>query len=380
MIRIVRFKAMLAAILLIFSARASAQTETALARVATHSFQPLNEDGSFTSDRVLKSHGVRSLENDDWKIRLLALRDILKLLPQDYERVVAGLSHDSQHVRQIAAAAFGIARQSNSAKNLHTVLQSDPSALVRSQAAMSLGQMESTESLELLQKALKDDKSRDVQHQCELAIDQIEKHAGATAEQLNAFLNLDESLFEQIHLGQTAPDFALKDTDDQTWQLAKFSKGKWVVLVWIFADWCPVCHGEFSDLIQMQREFEEANATVATIECHDRFRCRLMVGKETDAKYWFSKGSFRDKYRSKIWWPHLSDLAGAIGAQYGVDPMCFAVHAEYVNRPSTIIIDPQGNVRFAYYGTFWGDRPLMHETLEMIKSESFDFVHPKRLK
>lgn len=77
-----------------------------------------------------------------------------------------------------------------------------------------------------------------------------------------------------------------------------------------------------------------------------------MVGKEKDTDYWFSKSSFQDKYRRSIWWPHLSDLAGGIGAKYGVDPMSFAVHAEYVNRPSTIIIDPQGRVRLAYYGTF----------------------------
>lgn len=59
--------------------------------------------------------------------------------------------------------------------------------------------------------------------------------------------------------------------------------------------------------------------------------------------------------------------------------MAFAVHAEYVNRPSTIIIDPEGMVRFAYYGTFWGDRPSIHETLEMIQSERFELNHPRRL-
>jgi len=129
----------------------------------------------------------------------------------------------------------------------------------------------------------------------------------------------------------------------------------------------------------MKEEFVAANATVATIECHDLYRCRLMVGKEVDAKYWFAKESFQQKYRQGIWWPHLSDPAGKVGASYGVDPMAFAVHAEYVNRPSTIIIDPEGTVRFAYYGTFWGDRPSIHETLEVIQSERFEFKHARRL-
>ena len=135
---------------------------------------------------------------------------------------------------------------------------------------------------------------------------------------------------------------------------------------------------EFNDLIKLQSEFDELDAVVATIECHDRYRCRLMVGRETDALYWFSKNSFQKRYQDGIWWPHLSDLAGRVGATYGVGPMAFAVHAEYVNRPSTIIIDPEGIVRFAYIGTYWGDRPTMHQTLEMIRNKKFDFEHPNR--
>jgi len=65
---------------------------------------------------------------------------------------------------------------------------------------------------------------------------------------------------------------------------------------------------------------------------------------------------------------------------YGVDPMAYAVHAEYINRPASIIIGPDGRVRFAYYGTYWGDRPSIEQLLEMIREQTFDFEHPKRLK
>ena len=81
-----------------------------------------------------------------------------------------------------------------------------------------------------------------------------------------------------------------------------------------------------------------------------------------------------------IWWPHLVDNAGAIGAMYGVAPQEFVVHDEWINRPSTIIVDKDGIVRFAYYGTFWGDRPTIEQTLEMIKIENFMFEHPERRK
>jgi alkyl hydroperoxide reductase subunit AhpC len=152
------------------------------------------------------------------------------------------------------------------------------------------------------------------------------------------------------------------------------------VLIWVFADWCPVCHGEFRELIELRQQFEAANAQVFTLECHDLFPCRVMVGKELEPKYWFSKTSFKDSYTKNIWWPHLVDRAGAVGVEYGVQPMAFTVHAEWINRPSVFIIDKEGVARFAYYGTFWGDRPSILQLLEMVRSSNYSFDPPKRLK
>lgn len=74
------------------------------------------------------------------------------------------------------------------------------------------------------------------------------------------------------------------------------------------------------------------------------------------------------------------DRAGAVGAEYGVQPMSFTVHAEWINRPSVVIVDREGVVRFAYYGTFWGDRPSVHQLLKMTRSGNYFFDAPKRLK
>ena len=110
----------------------------------------------------------------------------------------------------------------------------------------------------------------------------------------------------------------------------------------------------------MEKEFHEAGVQVMTIECHDTYRSsKLVAGRE-------------------LWWPHLVDLAGKVGATYGVDPMEFVVHDEWVNRPSIIIVDREGIVRFAYYGTFWDDRPTIRESLEMIKTGTYSFRHPDR--
>ena len=60
--------------------------------------------------------------------------------------------------------------------------------------------------------------------------------------------------------------------------------------------------------------------------------------------------------------------------------MAFSVHAEYINRPCTFIIDADGILRFAYYGPFWGDRPSIEQTLDMIQHQNFNYENPRRLK
>ncbi|GAB4191393.1 MAG: hypothetical protein Kow00105_05460 [Phycisphaeraceae bacterium] len=295
------------------------------------------------------------------------------------DRITDGLTHTNLQIRYICATALGVLKADSAREALEQSLRGDDQAVVRSQAAVALGQINDRESLPALHDALTTDPSKDVRHQCELSIDQIEKGLGATAELLAAYRGLDPERFETIRVGEAAPQFTLIDTEGKPHNPVGQRGDGWVVLIWVFADWCPVCHGEFRELIEMRDEFHESSVSVYTIEAHDLYRARVMVGKELDPEYWFAKESFQEAYTQKIWWPHLVDRAGAVGATYGVDPMAFAVHAEYINRPSTIIIDPTGTVRWAYYGTFWGDRPSIGQTLNMIRDNDFTFVHPKRL-
>ncbi len=351
-----------------------------LSRVQLHEFHPLVNKDAFTVDRTLKQTGVADLADSDWRVRLLAVSDLVRLGSEHVGEIATGLTHDDAHVRQVCAMALGILKAQSAVENLETVVRDDVNAMVRSQAVVALGQMVSETSLELLHERFKEDPAPDVRHQCELAIDQIQKNKGTTREQLLAFQNLDASSFETVEVGKAAPDFELQDTERKVWRLSDFREKKWVVLIWIFADWCPVCHGEFHDLMEMQSEFEKEDVQLFTIECHDRYRGRVMVGKELNPPHWFVRQPFREAYTEKIWWPHLLDHAGAVGAMYGVDPMTMAVHSEYINRPSTIIVDPAGVVRLAYYGTFWGDRPTIEQTMDMIRNEQFNFEHPERRK
>ncbi|MDT8408366.1 MAG: redoxin domain-containing protein [Wenzhouxiangellaceae bacterium] len=365
------------------AANAGQQQHRLVARVfetvSEHDFNPVGPD-SFTIDRVLKTHGIADLDDTDWRLRLLAVRDLVRTGPASIDAVITGLAHEDVQVRYVAATALGIIGSELAADALERTAADDADALVRSAAAIALGQVGCADSLDLLRRIRAEDSSDDVRHQAELSVDQVEKSMRSTDALREAFRKLDPDTFGRVAAGETAPDFELADTDGQAWRLQQALDGKhWVVLVWVFADWCPVCHGEFNELIELRHDFAESKVRLATLEAHDSYRGRVMVGKELDPEYWFAEQSFQDAYTAKIWWPHLLDRAGAVGARYGIDPMAFAVHAEYINRPATFIIDPQGTVRLAYFGTYWGDRPGMKEVLEMIRSGDFEYTHPDRL-
>lgn len=363
---------------------ADASVATILDRVRKHTYQPLGN--GFTSDAKLKTHGVADLGNTDWRITTLAVRDLCRGGDAVVPLLLKALHDENLHVRHVAALTLGILPSSRDSRpsiemriaEFITVLQNDQEQLVRSEAAIALGRLNATSAVAALTKAAENDNSKDVRHQCEIAVERIAKQQLDNSLYL-AYQSLDESTFDSVSTGQPAPDFALTDTGGKLWTLSELRGTKTVVLIWIFADWCPVCHGEFRELIQMKQQFIDNDVVVATIECHEQFRNKVMTGDELLAVHEGAKKAASASYPGSIWWSHLSDPAGKIAATYGASPLAFAVHSEYINRPTTIIIDKDGTVRFAYYGTFWGDRPSIHKTLEMIQNNSFEFQHPRRL-
>ncbi len=75
---------------------------------------------------------------------------------------------------------------------------------------------------------------------------------------------------------QEALDRALNRANDNS-GLNEFNNKKWVVLIWVFADWCPVYHGEFRDLMKMKEEFEEINTQIFVIRIFSRRKILYLV-------------------------------------------------------------------------------------------------------
>ncbi len=330
--------------------------------------------------------GVGDLDDDAWRVRTLAIRDLVRLGSDAASDLIAGMHDENRHVRHITVTAIGILGIKEAADDLMKLLTDDSDPIVRGQAAQALGQIGCKRALSTLEVVSEKDESMHVKHRAVLAVGRLKEGAVSGPGDIATWAGIDEKNFRMAKVGQAAPDFELKDTSGKPWRLSDFRNRKTVVLVWIFADWCPVCHYEFHELMEMENQFKEEDIQVFTVECHDLYRCRVMgEGHEitsTFLKEWGPK-SLSDLgesvlSRKKLWWPHLVDAAGAVGVVYGVDPMEFTVHDEWINRPSTVIIDPDGIVRFAYFGTYWDDRPTIEETIEMIETNTYVFRHPER--
>ena len=120
------------------------------AGVRAHEFHPLNEDNSFTIDRNLMVDGIADLNNDDWRIRLLAVRDLVRAGTKDIKEIKNGLVDEFMNVRQVSAMALGILGAQSAIGDLEKIILEDKNTIVRSQAVIALGQIESKNSLKLL--------------------------------------------------------------------------------------------------------------------------------------------------------------------------------------------------------------------------------------
>ena len=128
----------------------------------------------------------------------------------------------------------------------------------------------------------------------------------------------------EIKVGDTAPDFTLKDQDQKDVKLSDYRGKKNVVLAFYPLDWSPVCTGENKCLTDDFPSFQSANAEV--------------FGISTDS--FFSHKAWADALGLK----HrlLADVHRTVAKSYGL-------YFEPLNcsKRATVIVDKNGKVAYA---------------------------------
>lgn len=127
----------------------------------------------------------------------------------------------------------------------------------------------------------------------------------------------------EIKVGDTAPDFTLKDQNQKDVKLSDFRGKKNVVLAFYPLDWSPVCTTENKCLTEDFSKFESANAVV--------------LGISTDS--FFSHKAWADALGLKH--TLLADFDRVVVKQYGL-------YFEPFNcgKRATVIVDKNGKVAY----------------------------------
>ena len=103
-----------------------------------------------------------------------------------------------------------------------------------------------------------------------------------------------------IAVGQTAPDFSLKDQYDQDVKLSDFAGKKNVVLVFYPLDWSPVCTNEHARLVNDMKRFETLDAAVLGVSVDSAWSHKA-YSEKMGVKYslladFNPRGAMADKY------------------------------------------------------------------------------------
>jgi peroxiredoxin (alkyl hydroperoxide reductase subunit C) len=129
-----------------------------------------------------------------------------------------------------------------------------------------------------------------------------------------------------IEVGAEAPDFVLKDQNNQEVRLSDFRGQRNVLLVFYPLAFTGVCGGELCEVRDNLNDFSNDRVQVLTISVDSVFA----------HKVWADKEGFTFPMLSDFW-PH-----GAVASSYGV----FDPERGIANR-GTFLIDRAGIVRFA---------------------------------
>ena len=129
-----------------------------------------------------------------------------------------------------------------------------------------------------------------------------------------------------VEVGAEAPDFTLKDQNNQEVRLSDFRGAKNVLLVFYPLAFTGTCQGELCSVRDNLNDFVNDSVQVLTVS--------------VDSSYAHKVWAEREGYEFPLladFWPH-----GAVAQAYGV----FNVERGFANR-GTVIIDTAGVVRFA---------------------------------
>jgi peroxiredoxin len=164
----------------------------------------------------------------------------------------------------------------------------------------------------------------------------------------------DQEEFEEVRVGQVAPDFEANDLEGRQRSLNLIDGEKRTVLLFYRGGWCPICNKQLASLSEDYQKFRELGANIVAVSSEEVEKGMELLKKIGPPFTLLSDPDFK-----------------AIDC-YGVREQNRDMLAKMKSyaKPSVFIIDAQGTIRYKYVGKNAGDRPRNEELLQKLKEIS----------
>jgi peroxiredoxin len=294
---------------------------------------------------------LRPLDDSGWKQRMAALQRFVQAGPAAAQPLREALASDDGSIRALAAQALGLLKSQVARGELEKAAQLDKDEAVRLAAIDALGMIGGNESDDLLRRLQMSEQNRDVKQHIAYALERNGKPLD------DSFVNLlkqwNPKRVASAKVGEAAPDFELPSLAGDIVRLGAFRGKSAVVLVFVYGDTCPVCHGQLAQLRNRLGDLQKAGAQLLVVDAHEAWPAKHFlkdIGLES----------------GEIGYPLLLDAAHLVSATYGV-AFQNRIHTELSNRSATFIIDRDGVIRYARLAKSFSDRPSPDEILAELK-------------
>ncbi|MDF2703780.1 MAG: AhpC/TSA family [Rubrobacteraceae bacterium] len=147
-----------------------------------------------------------------------------------------------------------------------------------------------------------------------------------------------------VSVGEKVPYFELPDQQGYPWSLSGELEVGPVVLVFYRGDWCAYCNGQLASYARRFAEFERRGARVAGVSVDPPDDNARLVGK------------------LRLPFPLLSDPRGEL-----LRRLRLWDERAGVAKPSVLVLDRSGEVRYLYSGSDFADRPRDEDVFTALK-------------